>query len=228
MRSRSSLLSHILGSNPNIIGYSELHLSYLTWKDLLRLRVNAYLNIREHLHDKYILDKILHNSHSISRNMFEAQNTKFIFLLREPEATIKSIINMSCIYGIDYYKDPGNALDYYHSRLSMMKYYASMNRTNGLFIESDDLINNTDAVLDDLSNWLGLKTALNAKYSIFKNTGKFGYGDPLGNIKSGKILKTNGHKEIHVPSTLLKKGKDAYESCKKNLKRNFYGNSTKI
>jgi hypothetical protein len=46
MRSRSSLLSHILGSHPQVIGYSELHQSYQRWSDLLWRRTLAYLERR--------------------------------------------------------------------------------------------------------------------------------------------------------------------------------------
>src|SRR3954447_7337822 len=38
MRSYSSVLSHILGSHPQISGYCETHTKYRTWFDLWKLR----------------------------------------------------------------------------------------------------------------------------------------------------------------------------------------------
>lgn len=94
MRSRSSLLSHILGSNPAISGYSESHHSYLDWKHFARLRIRAYSGNRGKSNLKYTLDKILWNNYRISNQMCLKENLKIIFLLREPEDTLKSIINM--------------------------------------------------------------------------------------------------------------------------------------
>jgi hypothetical protein len=44
MRSRSSLLSHILGSNREINGHSELHQNYTGRKSLLEMKLNIYQN----------------------------------------------------------------------------------------------------------------------------------------------------------------------------------------
>ena len=221
MRSRSSLLAHILGSHPDIIGYSELHRSYSTSRDLARLQTDIYLHTQQDPNNKYILDKILHNSHKISLSIFQNSNIRFIFLLREPESTIKSLIHMSCKTGIEYYTVPDNALDYYCSRVYQMERYALLSANNGFFIESDALIDNTDAVLCDLAAWLGLKTSLSAEYSVFEHTGQFGYGDPLNIIRSGTVLKTNDHNEIRLPRNFLENGKKMYDSCKKTLTELF-------
>ena len=91
---------------------------------------------------------------------------------------------------------------------------------NYYFIESDDLINNTDIVLDSLTDWLNLKTPLNKNYSLFENTGKPTYGDPSVNIKSGVLEKTKGHPDIVVPQHILQQGKIKYDQCKKILLMN--------
>ena len=90
MRSRSTLLAHILGSNPEIGGYFELHKSYLNWLDLIILRLRVQLDNKN---IKFALDKILWNRLQISEKICLKENLKIIFLLRKPEDTIKSIID---------------------------------------------------------------------------------------------------------------------------------------
>ena len=124
MRSRSSLLSHVLGSNSEICGYRELHRSYLNQIDLLETRIDLYHDQKKELHNKYLLDKILHNDHIVSSKIFEIAQPKIIFLLREPKSTFESMINMGYITGIDWYKDPQKVLKYYASRLLELEKYA--------------------------------------------------------------------------------------------------------
>ena len=101
------MLSHILGSHPQVIGYSELHQSYQKWNELLWRRTLAYLERRGGLRDKYLLDKVLHNRYPISPGILGAPNTKCIFVLREPESTLKSIRHLSSLTGEAEYKDFG-------------------------------------------------------------------------------------------------------------------------
>ena len=124
---------------------------------------------------------------------------------------------MSRRTGVEYYAVPANAIDYYCNRLSLMRQYASAAHLNGFFIESDELIYDTSGVLSDLSAWLELRKPLHADYSIFEHTGEFGHGDPLGNIRSGRIVRTRLHQEIRIPLALLTPGRDAYESCRRAL-----------
>jgi hypothetical protein len=221
MRSRSSLLSHILGSNPDICGYSELHNSYSGYANLIKMRMDLTHDLKCTLNDKYLLDKLLHNNHSVSQKVFAITKPKVIFLLREPEDTIKSIINMSFVTGRDIcYRDPKKALDYYCSRLESLEKYAKTLENNYLFIESDELVSNTDYVLEHLSKWLNLSKTLDKKYSNFQKTGNIGSGDPSNNIKSGIVTKTKGYSDIEIPLEILKAGKLSYNKCKNSLLKN--------
>jgi hypothetical protein len=61
-----------------------------------------------------------------------------IFLLREPEGTIKSIINMGNLIGNQDYKNPKWALNYYRDRLKTIEGYPSIiHYQNGLFLDSE-------------------------------------------------------------------------------------------
>jgi len=217
MRSRSSVLSHILGSNLDICGYSELQLSYTGHMSLIKMRFLLFNDLKCKLNNKYLLDKILGDYLLFSNKVFEIAKPKVIFLLREPESTIKSIINMGYITDIEWYKDPLKVMDYYCSRLLSLEEYSKKVAGNYFFIESDDLLDNTEYILDCLTKWLNLSEPLDKRYSIFHNTGKPGYGDPSDHIKSGMLEKTKGYPVIKIPLEVLKRGEYSYKKCKDSL-----------
>jgi hypothetical protein len=217
MRSRSSLLSHILGSNDYVCGYSELHLSYLRYRDIIKMRLKLYGDLKCDLRGKYLLDKLLHNKREISKKVLEVVNPKFIFLLRKPESTIKSAMQMGDITGNDSNKNQEKVSEYYCSRLSRLKEFAETIGGDYYFLESDDLVNNTEYILGELTGWLGLDTPLVENYLMFNNTGKPGYGDPSDKIRAGKILKTKGHSDIKIPQKIIQRSEYYYEKCRASL-----------
>ena len=217
MRSRSTVLSHVLGSNSGICGYSERFKSYSGRLDLLKMRVDLFLDSRESVQNKYLLDKILHNHLSISDSLLSAIAPKAIFLLRKPESSIKSIINMAHNTAIEELKAPQFVLDYYCSRLLELENLAERFKGNFHYVESDDLINHTDEVLNNLSLWLQLEEPLEKEYSRFTKTGKPGAGEPSQNIQSGVIQNTKPHNDIHLSLAIIEQGQLAYDQCNNKL-----------
>ena len=126
---------------------------------------------------------------------------------------------MGYITGNEWYKDPKKAMNYYCHRLSFLEEYAKKIGEGYFFIESNDLVDKTDYVLDSLSKWLNLIEPLDKNYTNFRNTAKPSTGDPSHNIKSGIIRKTKGHPDINVPRDILQKGESAYIKCKDILLR---------
>jgi len=219
MRSRSSVLSHVLGSHSEICGYGESFRSYANRLDLLKLRMNLFLDLREDIQDKYLLDKLLHNHLHMSDYVLDKTNPKIIFLLREPESTFKSILKMAADEQIEELMNPQFVLQYYCSRLAELERFASLLKRRFFFIDSDDLVDHTEAVLGKLTLWLGLQESLMSNYSTFRNTGKPGVGDTSNNIQSGKIIKTKLHDGIQISPDIVQKGRLAYETCRVNLIR---------
>lgn len=222
MRSRSTLLAHVLGSNPGIAGYSELHRKYIGLKDIFILRSRVFLDTRESLKNKYILDKILHNPFSVSNKVFRMKNTLFIFLLRKPEPTLKSIFEMGKKTGVVWQIEPDLVLKYYTKRLEMMENYAQRIRGRFFYIESDEMILDTDEILKGLTSWLQLKVPLSKEYAVFKNTGKTGHGDPSANISIGRITEIRSKTDIEIPEQMLSVCHGAYESCRNVLRNNAF------
>jgi hypothetical protein len=213
MRSRSSLLSHILGSNDEICGYSELHYSYPKVPSLVNMHVELYQDLSCDFTDKYLFDKLLHNSMLLNDDVLERTKPKVILLYRAPQSTLKSIINMGDLTGDDGYKNQSIATDYYCNRLRRLAEYAKKD-IDVLFIDSDELVNNTEEVLIKLSNWLCLASPLSSNYTIFNRTGVTGAGDPSKNIMSGQIVKTKQHESIILDEHLLEKAIEAYTAFK--------------
>lgn len=216
MRSRSSLLSHILGSNDQIVGYSELHHSYTTKLSLVRMHTDIYQDLNCSFHNKYLFDKLLHNSRVLSDDVINYTNAKLIVLLREPLSTMKSIISMGDLVGNKKYTNQRLGFEYYCSRLQQLSGYAK-NNFDVFFIDSDDLVTNPDYVLARLSAWLELNQALTQHYSIFKRTGVKRAGDPSKNIMEGKIIKTDQHKGIVLDEGLLAEAIEAHTLCKERF-----------
>lgn len=216
MRSRSSVLAHILGSNSNICGYRELGCPYSSRLSLKKMNIALSYEMHCNLKEKYLLDKILHN-YFISEKVLNFSRLKAIFLLRNPNSTIKSIINMGHITGKEWYKDPSQAMEYYCSRLATLQNYSEKLDGRYLFVESSELVDNTERTLEEITEWLDLDEPLSKNYSTFKNTGRPGYSDPSRNIMSGVIIRTEGHPDIHIPEEILSKGKLCYKKCRERL-----------
>lgn len=217
MRSRSSVLSHVLGSNSEICGYSELQQSYTGRLDLLRMRAEIHREAKCSLSNKFMLDKLLHDHCFVSDDLLELAKPKIVFLIREPEGTIKSMIDLGQRTGDKAYLDPGRVGQYYCSRLSSLERYADKVAGEYFFIDANDVVDNTDAVLASLSTWLGLQTPLDKHYSSFRDTGKRQRGDSSDNIKVGVIKRTEEHPNINIPRDVLRLAEVSYRRCKQHL-----------
>ena len=218
MRSRSSLLSHLLGSNPGICGYSELHQNYNGRGSLFALRGALSQEQKCSLENKYLLDKLLF-SRQVSDTIFELAKPRVILLLREPRDSIRSLLKMGRSTSIDWHRDPEAVSSYYNASMVWLQGYAERLRGNYFFIESNSLIEKTQCVLGQLTKWLGLKEVLSENYNIFKNTGKAWYGDPSPNIRTGYVKKTSKHTDIGLPEAFLEQAELSYLICKDRLSR---------
>lgn len=226
MRSFSSLLSHILGSNGEISGYSEMHRPYRDPLDLLQLRVKIYESMPDHLPKRYVLDKILHNKYRVADSVLLQDSLKLVFLVRRPLDTIKSIMYMgSRLFDIAWCRDPEKATQYYIGRLLALKDIAERTESSGLFIRSEDVTARTQEVLFSLTDFLGLRRPLSQEYMIFENTGKPVFGDPSTSIMSGTVLRRDGakYRDLVVPDGYLSKACAAYDLCCEALTRNCKG-----
>jgi hypothetical protein len=215
MRSYSSVLSHVLGSHPQIDGYCETHLRYRFSFDLLRLKWRVRKLTGEPLRGRYVLDKILHN-YAVATAILENPRTRAIILLRQPVEVVQSIVHMGRHLDLNEQNaNVANATRYYVERLSQLTRLAQAFGKRAAFVESEMLMSRTDETLAFLQDFLGLDSPLDRRYRSFSKTGKPGYGDPSEMIHSGEI---GGRREkqrptYSIPSTLIAEAVTAHSAC---------------
>ena len=218
MRSRSSVLSHVLGSNPEICGHSELHISYRRNRlALLVMRAIIYSDTKDKFAGRYLLDKVLHNNYELPPDLLAAMQPKVLFLIREPGSTLRSTIKMGDVMPDFWFSDPDRITDYYCQRLAKLQEYADLLGSGYFFVDSDELIEQTESVLSRMSGWLRLKQPLSQEYSLFESTGKSGKGDPSSNLSAGVLKKTSGHDDVQIADHLLRRAEDAYQECRRRF-----------
>lgn len=214
MRSYSSVLSHILGSHPEICGYSELQCETLTRRGfqaaqkILQQR-DDYANAR------FLFDKLLHNG-PVEFDLIEKQQIIPLVCVRQPEATLKSIINMGQLYCQNENRkrrltDIGQVMEYYISRVRWLEYFVSRYRDRCLVFRSEQLLNDRPSLFKRLREFLALEGELRSTYQIFENTGVPGHGDPSPIIRLGKIVdRVNSYDSIDIPTQLLNIAKQTH------------------
>lgn len=211
VRSGSSLLSHILASHPDIAGAGETHITYQTPADLQSLVLKTCeLLHRPILRQTYVVDQINHSYVSDSLLQSE-QPCKYIILMREPEATLKSMVSLG-EWGEE------QSLELYESRLNELLHYGSLLRQRAFLVEYDDLLDRADHTLADLTNYLGLELPLAANYETHRMTGRVkGNGDPSNNIRLGRIVRTPAH-HVTLRSSTVSTANAMFAKCRKQLR----------
>jgi hypothetical protein len=222
MRAYTSLAGHILGSNPAINGYYEMHISYdgsSAYERQIR-DFKAIESIKEN--SCYIFDKLLHNNYKPPEATLDHIPLKILVSLREPISTISSIVDLFTQKQSDEsYANPKQATEYYIERLECL---ANFCRTTGHdYYYFDAVLFKTEptALLSVLSKWLELATPLSAKYQIFSQTGVARKGDTSKAIKSGSIDRTTiTHKIPPIPEPLLQRAQTVYLNCRREIIEN--------
>lgn len=223
MRSYSSLLCHILGSHRAISGYSEAHQSYFGRNDLDRLA----RSVRDHTGEAdlkpFVLDKVLHNYREIAPDVLRRPDVRCLFLLRNAEETIASILDMArTMRHTGPFSDPQKVADYYAERLARMEDYAPQVAGRAHFVESQQLVDDTAATLARLTRWLALDEPLSDRYRTFRYTGLPGHGDPSPAIKAGRVIANVAERRgdrppVPIPDDALARGRAAYARCRTAL-----------
>ena len=220
MRSYSSILCHFLGSHPEIDGYCETHIKYRTRWDLLRLRSRVVKLTGEPLRGRYVLYKVLHN-YPFASSILRNPNTRSIVLLRRPEPTVRSIVNMGLHYSdIPWYRDLDAVASYYEERLATLVLLAEQLRGRVMFVEAEALIDQTAAVLQGVTRALELSEPLQADYRRFAHTGERGFGDPSEVISTGRVnnVARDQRTPVMLPPAVSARLEWAYEECAASLR----------
>lgn len=202
MRSYSSLLGHILGSNPEINGYAELQLSYETDLDFIRSSLKVYETNGNQLHGKYIFDKILHGHLQVGEVVLNRPHAVAIFCVRDPGDTVRSTVAMAQRRKKpDWKGDVDKVASYYKRRTTQLVDLAKGFSGRSCALEAEHVLTHSTETLDGLTQFLKLKEPLRADYDVFSHTGKPQFGDPGKHIKSGRLVKDrDSHDEVELPA----------------------------
>lgn len=225
MRSGSSLLTHILNTNPDIAGYGETHIRYQTTEDFKKLLFKIYWQAQEYqnfadlqnlsLSETYVLDKLLHNNKLADLDLLGSPQITCIFLIREPKRTLNSIRDLKPAWSEE------ETLRYYCRRLEGLVAGAEKIDApeRSLLIQHDQLINQTALVFQSLQNFLGTQIGFSEEYQVLKTTGTKHVGDHRGNIRSGQIIRTQRPLKETVSFASVEQAQEVYENCRDRLLR---------
>ncbi|MEL6384579.1 MAG: sulfotransferase family protein [Cyanobacteria bacterium J06626_18] len=223
MRSGSSLLTHILNANPEVMGYGETHIRYESSEDFKRLMCKVYWEGQEYrtlsdwqkltLQETYILDKLLHNNKLLDPDLLSSENIHVLFLVREPQRTLNSIRDLKPDW------TEAETLSHYCNRLKGLVTYAEKidNPARSLLIRHDQLINESSQVFTALQTFLGTQAEFTEKYQLLKTTGAKHVGDHRGKIMAGQIVRTQRELKETVSQASVDQAQDVYQDCLQRL-----------
>lgn len=210
-RSGSTVLSHVLQSHGDIVGFGEHHESYAGVDDLGGLSArNAFFAREPATTHRYTLDKLVWNHHELSDDVLSHPDTRFIFLAREPVATLESYRRMFSDMTTD-----ARRLQSYQTRLDGMVDLAKRigDTERMTFVTYDEITDATTATLERLTEWLDLDTPLTPDYELNAKSGSQSWGDPSKHIKAGTIISIK-HETAEIDLGVIDAAHQIYEqSC---------------
>lgn len=202
MRANTSLLGHLLGSNPQVEGYYELHMGYYSWKSFVRQKILYFSEHRRKPGAVFLFDKVLHDDHAINMNLF--RNEKVLFSLRPPASTIRSIVSLYRKVDPEHaYSTVNGATNYYLTRLVSLRKLADQVAGDFLYLDADALRLNTSETLETIGDYLGLESKLDEHYDVQPLTGQVRVGDSSSSIGLGRVnKKQTDYSDIHLPEDM--------------------------
>ena len=187
MRCGSTALSNIICSRGDVNGYGETHVRYDGQGALGRLALNHMRRNRWNRGAAYHFDKILHSRHdgAAPPAFFES---RAIFMLREPEPTIRSISKLYVDLGRKEYATYEAAGAYFAARLDALAVLWDRFPPAGrIGITHSELIADPDRALAEISARFSFDPPLANSYTSPKASRYGGGGDPMESGKHNRI-----------------------------------------
>ena len=212
MRSGSTLLLHILLTNPRLIGCGERNAAYSSHLDLDKLEIAARIAQRAPFRRvRYAVDQINHDQFTPSHDFLKDERVLLIFMIRDPPSTIHSILELTrTFYGGAW--TVAETIDYYCRRLRTLTEYAVdlEGKQKAMALNYEALVDDTPTVLQGLQTFLGLDAKLREQYEIQRFTGK--RGDPSEKIRAGRIVRRRLEPRTQIPPDGLERATNAYRA----------------
>jgi hypothetical protein len=219
MRSGSTLLLHLLLTNPEISAIGERGAVYASKADFARLaivtRIVRGLPFRRL---RYVVDQVNHSRLTPASSLLEDPRVKVLFILRHPEASIASILELYRTYYPEPWS-PARALDYYVERLEALTKLGEALPTTacGALVPYEYLTESPTETLEALRIFLGLSSGFSQTYDTYSFTGS--YGDPGPKIALGRVVRPERETDISLARIDITRAEEAYRKCQSALAR---------
>lgn len=188
MRCGSTALSHILCSRPEISGYGEAHIAYRDRAALGVLVLNQWRRKAWKPGARYLFDKILHARYDDNPSA-GLNDAHALFIARDPETTIRSILTLFARIGSDEYASDAAAADYYIARMqAMLALWRHFPAQRKIAFTHAQLTGDPERLLARISRMLDLAAPLENRYSIATRPMGHGAGDPLASHRHDRIV----------------------------------------
>lgn len=212
-RSGSSLLSHIVCSHPHIYGTGELGIPYHSpaYLTVAIGKIRRYTG-KPNPDTRYIFDKVLHNPLCLPAWLTSREDTRFIFLLRDPKEAIASNILHSLRFTPDLDEAMQRARDYYPKRLrTVREIYDRVDPGRRRLVSYEALLADAEPILAMLSRFLELDPQLSQEYQVTSRTGAKGMSDYTEEIYQGKIVaEKKRNYPFEIPHSIKNEAHSAY------------------
>jgi len=186
MRSYSSLLGHLLASTGEIDGYCELHQSYASELDLVRMALDVQNTYAEPLTGDRLFDKLLHRGSTLNTAITDRSDVHVILAARTPAPTLASMIALGTRdSSVRWASNPARALLHYQRRLDDLQALATTLKRGAVLI-ADEITRDSESTRRQLAAFLGLPS-IPDRYKLRARTGHAGFGDSSTQIMSGSI-----------------------------------------
>lgn len=207
-RSGSTLLQHLIFGHDDVVGFGQNHTSYHSEDDLNFLKKNTYWLIRKlRMPHRFIIDKIVDfRRYSIADAYLQSEKFRFVFLLREPQPTLLSLMQ-------DDISLLENSRQYYKRTLDSLVSCAEKinNPKRAFFLTHSQLLNQTPEVLAALQEFLSLEGPLSESYPVLRTTGYAWFGDFTNRIRKGEIVRERRTWKLSLEG--LEEEEEAYARC---------------
>lgn len=219
MRSGSTLLLHLLMTNPEVAAFGERGAVYASRADFARLAIASRIARRSPFRRlRYVADQVNHNWLTPNSRLLKDPRIRILFLLRRPELTIASILEL---YRAHYRQawSPSQAVGYYVERLGALTELAEnlASPKCAALIRYETLTDLPQETLEALRVFLGLQQRFTQTYTTYSFTGK--HGDPGPNIAAGRIVHKAPTIHVHLNVPELARATRAYDQCSSALAR---------
>jgi hypothetical protein len=219
MRSGSTLLLHLLLTNPAIAAAGERGAVYASRADLARLalatRMARHAPFRRL---RYVADQVNHSYLTPDRRLLQDRRVRVLFLLRSPAPSIASILELYRVH----YAQPwsvARAVEYYVERLEFLKGLGEglPSKKCAALVTYETLMQSPHETLQALRGFLKLRQGFSQTYGTYPFTGT--HGDPGPKIRTGRIIRPQPAAPFHVDASELDRAIEAYERCYRALAR---------